>query len=84
MESLFETNVAIAESLDGKLETMPSIQDTYQYEPLAADDDIRLLTILPGDCNEGISCTLSHVSFPHHAHEPMPMKHMPMRRMPMR
>jgi hypothetical protein len=35
----------------------------YQYEPLAPDNDIRLLTILPGDCNEGISCTLSHVSF---------------------
>jgi hypothetical protein len=45
-------------------EIKPSVEEwkRYQYEPLPGNDNIRLLSLLPGESNEDIHCSLS-VSF---------------------
>jgi hypothetical protein len=37
-------------------------KELYQYQPLSGSEDLRLLTLEPGDFGDDLSCTLSVVS----------------------
>jgi hypothetical protein len=53
--------VEIARSQRLLEETKPSLEASkrYQYDPLPRNDNIRLLSLLPGENNEDIHCSLS-------------------------